>query len=33
MVQNAVPELPVLAYDELVPAMRLEGRATVSLDE
>ncbi len=33
MVQHAVPELPVLAYDELVPAMRLEGRATVSLDE
>ncbi len=33
MVQQAVPELPVLAYDELVPAMRLEGRATVSLDE
>ena len=33
MVQHAVPELPVLAYDELVPAMRLEGRATVTLDE
>ena len=33
MVQHVVPDLPVLAYDELVPAMRLEGRATVALDE
>jgi len=33
MVQHAAPELPVLAYDELVPAMRLEGRATVALDD
>jgi flagellar biosynthesis protein FlhA len=33
MTQHVVPDLPVLAYDELVPAMRLEGRATVALDE
>ena len=33
MVQHVVPDLPVLAYDELVPAMRLEGRATVTLEE
>lgn len=31
--ENVIPELPVLAYDELMPEMRLEGRATVALDE
>jgi flagellar biosynthesis protein FlhA len=33
IIQNIIPELPVLAYDELMPEMRLEGRATVSLDD
>jgi flagellar biosynthesis protein FlhA len=33
IVQNAIPELPVLAYDELMPEMELEGRATVALEE
>ena len=32
LVQQVIPELPVLAYDELVPGMKLEGRATVALD-
>ena len=33
LVQHVIPELPVLAYDELSPGMRLEGRATVALEE
>ncbi len=33
IVERVMPGLPVLAYDELVPEMRVEGRATVSLDD
>ena len=33
IVQHVIPELPVLAYDELIPEMQLEGRATVDLDD
>jgi flagellar biosynthesis protein FlhA len=33
IVEHVMPELPVLAYDELVPGMKLEGRATVAIDE
>lgn len=33
IVEHVVPELPVLAYDELAPGMKLEGRATVAIDE
>jgi flagellar biosynthesis protein FlhA len=33
IVEHVVPELPVLAYDELMPGMKLEGRATVAIDE
>ena len=32
LVERVIPELPVLAYDELVPDMRLEGRETVALN-
>jgi len=33
ILQHVIPELPVLAYDELIPEINLEGRATVALDE
>jgi len=33
IVEHIMPDLPVLSYDELVPDMRLEGRATVALEE
>jgi flagellar biosynthesis protein FlhA len=32
LAHQVIPELPVLAYDELVPGMKLEGRATVALE-
>ena len=31
--QHVIPDLPVLAYDELIPEMRVEGRATITLDD
>jgi len=33
LLQHAIPDLPILAYDELMPEMRLEGRATVALED
>ena len=33
IVQHVIPELPVLAYDELIPEMKLEGLSTVALEE
>jgi len=32
IIEHVIPELPVLAYDELIPEIQLEGRATVALD-
>ena len=32
LLQHTIPDLPILAYDELMPEMRLEGRASVTLD-
>ena len=33
LLQHAIPDLPILAYDELMPEMRLEGRTTVALED